>query len=234
MRRRRMRRRLVRSCSRSRGRSETARSGRSRAPPRPRGFTPASASSSSRSHPARAASSLCPTRSGTVFPPSQARFAILLGRLRFATRSESGRRSGPDVHRPGLRMRSCAVRSSPPPRTRGEGRGAAGVGERRAPGRRSDAGCRATAVWSGVRRRRKEPPGRAATPRATPAAQVGTARRPRCLSPRSREASPSGENPRRDREAGSPFLGLVPKIPESGRRGCTRGWDREREEVQAA
>ncbi len=38
---------------------------RARAPPRPRGVTPASASSSSRSHPPRGAHSLCPPQSGS-------------------------------------------------------------------------------------------------------------------------------------------------------------------------
>ena len=83
----------------------------------------------------------------------------------------------------------------PGPRTRDTRRGEAGAGEGGARRRRSDAGCGAEAVWAGMRRRRKEPPGRPAPTRV----RARSARRLRAHaltpSPRSREARPAQEKP---------------------------------------
>ena len=86
------RRRLLRSCSRIRGRSRTPRGGglarllglAGQLPLRPRRH---------RDPIRHAARVRFPPVFGNGFPPSRSCFAIPLGRLRFATRSEAGRRS---------------------------------------------------------------------------------------------------------------------------------------------
>ena len=105
------------------------------------------------------------------------------------------------------------------------------------PGRRSDAGCRAEAMRAGQRRRPN---------RAAPDGPQRPARRPQGEALRSarRQASARGGEPSGTlrktsggrcaaKQASNPW----PEVASAGgtaRRGCHRGWDREREEAKAA
>ena len=110
----------------------------------------------------------------------------------------------PQVRRPGVCMRLRAVRSRPLPPGRGERRGVTGVGARGARRCRSDAGCGAEAVWAGMRRRRKEPPGRPATARVRARSarhRRAHAAQPQPAEPRSKPRTRKfrGETAKRDR-----------------------------------
>ena len=134
----------------------------------------------------------------------------------------------------GRRMDAEIARSRDSDRTAKPQRAWAG-GEH--PGRRSDAGCRAEAMWAGQRRRPN---------RAAPDGPQRPARRPQGEAARRarRHASARGGEPSgplrkasRSRCAAKQALRPWPVVANAGgtaRRGCTRGWDREREEATAA